>query len=461
MRIGALKIICASYLLLLVYASCMPFDLTAAPADAWRHFSDSLRCWPFVPHQHASKADILSNLLLYVPAGFLLAACWSAKCPRRLAVFLASTGLCIAVSASVESVQAFSQSRITSAQDLLMNSIGGAVGALAGCICGRACFIRCRRMIRLRSGQQAASLVGPLLLILLAGDAFYPFLPTLDVSQVWSNVKSSILSLDTALALHPWHYWLVKRVGVYAFLAAFLAMAYSAKPRYLCGALWAILFSAALELGKLLIESRSANLANVAMSACGALTGAGIAATIHRPSLRRINLALIVALLAAYVCYLELEPFQFAWDVSSMARKLPSGAGYLPLNDYAHSGGMNDVRLFARSILLLAGLVFAVMHATPFLQGRSLRWKIIIGLTGAGLLGLLLEMAQFLLPTRTPSVSDVFSFAVGGALGAYTSNLRPGRNDACGAGVRPADPDAMEARCGSRRKPPAFGRGLR
>ena len=437
MRTGALKILCASYLLLLVYASCMPFDLTASPADAWRHLSDSLQCWPFVPHQHVSKADILSNLLLYVPAGFLLTACKSARRRRlrsipdgrgaTLTAALASAGLCMAISATVESVQLFSQSRIASAQDLLMNSIGGAMGALAGCICGRACFIRFRRMIRLRSDHQPPSLVGPILLILLAADAFYPFLPTLDVSHVWSNVKNSVLSLDAGLALHPWHYWLVKRLGVYAFLATFLAMAYSSKPRWLRGALWAIFFSAALELGKLLIESRSANLANVAMSACGALAGAGIGAIIHRPSLHRANLALIVALLATYVCYLELEPFRFTWDVSSMVRKLPSGAGWLPLNDYAHSGGMNDVRLFARSILLLAGLVFAAIHAIPFLQGRSLRGKIVIGLAGAATLGLLLETAQFLLPTRTPSVSDVFSFAVGGALGAYATNLRPGR----------------------------------
>jgi len=39
----------------------------------------------------------------------------------------------------------------------------------------------------------------------------------------------------------------------------------------------------------------------------------------------------------------------------------------------------------------------------------------------AGVLGLALELGQFFLPARVPSATDVFCFALGGAIGAWVS----------------------------------------
>jgi len=51
-------------------------------------------------------------------------------------------------------------------------------------------------------------------------------------------------------------------------------------------------------------------------------------------------------------------------------------------------------------------------------RGRRGR-RILKAVTVAVAIGLILELAQFLLPPRVPSITDVACFALGGAIGAW------------------------------------------
>ncbi len=423
MRTRLLSILCVVYVLLVLYASVMPFDLHADLDMARDHFEQAWGYWPFGTTR-TSRIDLATNFMLYVPMGILVATRLSLRRrSRRSLALLAGVLVSAGTSLTAESAQLFSVSRLTGAHDVLMGVIGGAVGAAVGAALGRATWISLRRELRLRWAARPVSMAGMVLMMMLAADALFPFLPTLDVSTVAKSVKASHFSLTSGLALHTWHHWLLKRGFVYAVLAGLL-MRPAGRPgrfRRLRGFILVVGFAAIAECGKLFIISRNANIANVVISACGALAGVWLCAGLARRMSSRALVGWAIVLLAGYVTYIQIfsedVPFRFAWDPAAMRAKVPSGARWLPLYHYAVSGRANDVCLFVRTLVLLASLAYLgrVRYGSLDAGGawsRSLR----AALLGAGA-GLLLELGQFLLPGRVPSVTDVFCFALGAALG--------------------------------------------
>lgn len=76
------------YALLIVYSSLMPYDLTLSRREAYDKFSNGMQFWP-IGNRHASKTDLLSNILAYVPVGFLVVTAWSMGAGRKRAVGVA------------------------------------------------------------------------------------------------------------------------------------------------------------------------------------------------------------------------------------------------------------------------------------------------------------------------------------------------------------------------------------
>jgi VanZ family protein len=417
------------YVAFLLYGSLLPFDFSATAEIVSRHFHDAFGFWPFAHTQHTSKADVVTNLVLYIPAGFLIAL-WANVSGRKssVAAFAIGSFACMILSGMVETLQAFSITRVTSAQDWLMNAFGGAAGAATAVTRGRAWFVALARKMRLLWPQRPAAVFAAVLMVLLALDAFFPYRPTLDVSQVAHNFRASRFSFETGLAAHYWHHWLVQRVAAFGLLSCLLACG-ARRPGWrtaLAAVLWTMAFAAAIEAGKIFIESRSANIANVVMSAIGAACG-GLSAVKARRLDRRWALACGTAVLMGYLSYLELEPFNFAWDVPQMELKVPAGAQWLPLYDYVARGGIEDVSLFGTTLLLTATAVWLAGQACRQ-PARWGQWKrIAIGALSMAAMGLLLEGLQFLLPQRVPSISTVFGFLVGGAIGGYLVPLRIGQ----------------------------------
>lgn len=441
MKPRALTIVCATYIAFVLYGSLMPFDLAADWSEAQGHLDRAWEFWPFGDRLHTSRADLASNFALYVPLGLLVAARGPgapglARGGRRFAALLAAVLAAMGTSIIVEVVQLFSASRVSGAHDVLMNTAGGLAGAMLGVALGRPAWVRLRRWLRLRLARNPLSLVGLLLLLLLAGDALFPFRATLDVSEMLKSVRGSGIPLETGMtvrllfegvlrsapegmAAHPWHHWAVRRIGVYAVLAVLLGVwaGNHSRPRWLRGAAIAAGFSVAAELSKIFIVSRTPSVANVLMSACGAVVGGllGMALTGRLSARAKITLAFVI--LMGYVVYVAWEPFSFRWDPGAAAAKIPTGAAWLPLYHYAIRGRPDDVHLFVRTLVLLSALAYTVRLRGGWL-GRGGHWSR-AGKAAllAGAAGLMLELGQFLIPGRVPSVTDVFCFALGGVIG--------------------------------------------
>lgn len=413
-----LSVLCLVYALLLLYASLMPFDLTNDRASFDLQLHGAWRYWPFGT-LHTSRPDILSNLMIYVPLGLLFSTRVTlARRPSRWAAFLVGVVISGAISATVEYGQAFTPSRVTSATDFLMNLIGGSAGAAAGSLLGARAWLRLTTGIREAYVKRPLVLVTGLMLLMLAADAAFPFLPTLDVSTVKHNIRQSAFTLEDGFSRQEWHHWVVARAGVYAVLTILLGASgrRDSPGRWIRAALLALCFAAALESGKLFIESRSANVANVLSSASGVLAALVLAALFRSGISPRLKRLLPVVLLGAYVVYFEWTPFLFTWDLSRLAEKLPKGAQWLPLYHYAMGGTANEVRLFLRTILVVGALTcFAALHWRGVGRGSGFI-RIMRAAVLAGGLGFILEFGQFFLE-RVPSITDVFCFAVGGALG--------------------------------------------
>lgn len=111
------------YALLIAYGSLFPFSGWTRPPEPWAW----LRWPPDVAHW--SRADLLVNILAYVPLGFGLA---SGSSPRRsgMAAVLWAALAGFALSFSIESTQAYLPARVSSLGDLLTNTGGTLLGAM-------------------------------------------------------------------------------------------------------------------------------------------------------------------------------------------------------------------------------------------------------------------------------------------------------------------------------------------
>jgi len=414
-----LGILCLVYLALLFYASLMPFDFTADGAWVDVQLRRAWQFWPFGTAVHTSRADMLSNVMLYVPLGFFLATRLALNARRsRWVAFLEGMAVCGGSSLVIECGQLFTSSRIASATDVLMNFSGGTVGAAAGALFGAWGWLALTEAVRKRHAERRLALVAALLLVVLALDAVYPLLPTLDVGTIKHNLRESVVSLESGFSRHPWHHWVVRRMGVYGVLTLLLgaSMQRATRQRWIRAAVLVVCFATAAEVVKLFIVGRSANAANVVSSAGGALLGLLFGPVLVGRLSPRLKVLLPVTLLAGYLVYVEWTPFVFTWDLSRLAEKMPRGAQWLPLYHYAMGGTANDVRLFLRTLLLVGALTYAMALRWRWLGRGTRSLSIMKAAVLAGCFGLILEFGQFFLE-RVPSITDVFCFAVGGALG--------------------------------------------
>lgn len=112
-----------AYSLVIIYASLQPFTGWGAEPVPFGAFL--FAPWP----RWISLEDVGFNFAAYLPLGFLLALALCARLHPRMAVLLAAAVAAL-LSFLLESAQQYLPVRFASLVDLLVNSCGGAVGAL-------------------------------------------------------------------------------------------------------------------------------------------------------------------------------------------------------------------------------------------------------------------------------------------------------------------------------------------
>lgn len=190
-------------LALIAYASFFPFRFdTARFIAAWRSGPAELLPWGY-----SARADRAGNLLSYLPPGALLA--WLAP-PRwrRVAAWLAAVAIAAALSCTIEVLQHLTRTRVPNLVDVVMNTTGGATGALIGAALRHRPWPR--RTLAFRHARPE-----PIALVLLAlwfATHAVPFMPRLNQGHAWSGMRP-LRDLDH------------NGVAIFAFFAGYLIVA--------------------------------------------------------------------------------------------------------------------------------------------------------------------------------------------------------------------------------------------
>lgn len=411
------------YSAMLVYASLMPFRFTS-PINMTTLFSDGFWSqWPFNPSARVSGSDVVSNLILYTPLGFLLTTGMTLRFPRsKFAAIFFATLLCAALSLGIETCQSGVGFRTPSVSDWLLNTLSGLIGATIGTTVGSTYYYDVKRWAQKRWENSPIDLFTLLVLILVIAEALSPFLPTIKLSQVWKSIKSSHFNPIDGFSQHPWHWWLVLKILPYHLLGLLFAAwnhAALTRRRLINTAIYTMLLAVFLEILKLMLVSRHINIANPLTAGIGAFLILLSGRHISQPFNKRLLESLSLSFVLIYLLYLGWTPFDFNFNWHSAAEKLPTKfVEFLPFYHYAMGATLEHVRLFIQNIILVGMLIYLLR--LRFIRFDQSHFRLSIAIPICILLGVLQEGGQLFLPLRTPSLTDIYCFMIGGYLGCKT-----------------------------------------
>lgn len=351
---------------LISYGSLYPFNFTAN--GNWPREMTALVT---KPELGMGRGDLVGNLLLFAPYGFVAAVLSDARRPRHMALtLLLALGLWLAL--VLQLAQLWLPSRVAAMSDVLAN--------LGGMLLGVAAAVLMRKLLRTTAGNPILDAAGkdaprnhvPLVLMALwLGYQWFPLVPTLDLQNIINALKPLLRTpqLDFVRALHTalawfaffklWEFSALRRVSNLV-LAVVPLCAVGAKP---------------------LIAGASISLTN--------LTGLGLALAClpwrqHKASVPILTCAMFVSLLASGLApFAGLGPAQaFHW---------------IPFTGFLEgSMGMNVLNLLEKTYFY--GALVLLITAK---RGRPIAAAVMV----AACLGVI-EAAQVFIPSRTAESTD-------------------------------------------------------
>lgn len=352
---------------LIAYGSFYPFELVPIP-----NYSQFLS----IPPMPYGLGDIVLNIFLYLPVGFLACRSFDAGGRRRRVIAATLTGTLM--SAAIEGLQGFIMFRASTLSDIVSNGTGTLAGALL------AVALPVRPAKGHRHGLQTA-----LLVTVWGAFQVYPLLP--DVSR--QTMARSIAGF------RHWS-WLEALLFAADWLAALL-LAREALPR--ARQALAMLFVLLVPVKMILFQRRLTS-----FELAGALAALVIFAACGRSRLfaTRVLPVVLIALLVVR----ELAPFRFG--AAGSFNWLPFGASLTQQDSDA--------------LLVLVRKAFVYGSAIWFVQkaGMRIAWATL----WVSVLLLALEWIERWIPGRTPEITDAVLAALMGAvlaLSAARSDAQP------------------------------------
>lgn len=430
-----------------------PYDFLSSPVP------DASRVLFATAVNRVTRPDIATNLFLYVPLGAF--ACLAlASFGRRRANCVAISVACAAMlSLGVEWCQSYSPTRVSSLIDTVANVVGAAMGASLSFVIGP-CLARCVRAARTELVLRPDGVVLKAYTMLLCLVAAAPFDLSFDVGHLRRAWKSAVAGLSSIEApdvetvgdlggvdeasrdayrrwgvQKRWSRWAVEGVSFVVF--ARLAMMWLRREYGFGRAVSVVLcvwlgLSLSVGLGglQLLVWSRGLNIVDVAARTVGLLVGlaswwcwkGGVLGATPSTEGRGSGLTVAVrwwsALTGLYILYTGLIPIGFdarhASEVLSWSTLIPFATFPAGRFDLIACDALEKVGMFA----LLASLLWTADRARKIAGSRRALSRAVQRCVG---LAAVIEVAQIVIPPRTPSLTDVLLAAIGAVLGCAMS----------------------------------------
>ena len=349
--------------------------------------------------------DIVQNILLFIPFGFLGYYSLVNQRSRLKKTFVVLMGA--ALSGMVEFLQLFTTVRFTSLSDVVFNTLGTGLGVLAGMalkqsVMGFKSLPWARRFLDAESAWPALVFLG----LALAG-CWQPFDFALDVGNVWGKVKP--------LLEHPVDFsWPDDDLTNFIrFLLASLFACRLAKEAGLrrpaaTGVILMAWAGLGLEATQVIITSRTPQFQDALVAVLGAL-GGGVAFRFpgfrEHPGVWSATGALAVM---ASAVMRGLHPYRFSGHG-------PSGFNWIPFLPQFDQTSMNSLGNFLESGLAYFPLGFMLAYLYP--GSRHARWAALLLAAGTALA---VEIVQGWVAGRYSDVTDVVGALLGACLGILT-----------------------------------------
>ncbi len=431
-------------LLFILQSGLVPFDFDFAGSTV-HHFEVSTSPLTF--------PDVVANLFLYVPLGMFLH--WSVTRVIRSGAlsFALTVAICGLVSGSIEWVQAYSPSRVSSLIDLVTNSTGAALGA---CLSSAGRWLMPRligaALFEFKGRPAVATLKAYCGLLIVV--AAIPFSFSFDAARLGTAVKASVfipfglsmeqralkeqgelggdqgaLSLLRWERLRRWARWAAEAASFVVcawLLQVVLRDDYGFNPRASTALTWWLfgLFAVALSGLQLPIVSRGCDVTDILFRWLGIGIGLATRSLVFRDAPQRRTEGMIRAARIAvvgYIVYTGMLPFEFARPRDGVFAPM-SATAFLPFMAYFETRFdlmMTDVlEKFTAYGLLAASIAVYSQRLSPTpLGSRVLRGTV----TGVALSSII-EVVQMFLPIRVVSLTDPIVAAAGCIAGAVLAD---------------------------------------
>lgn len=352
-------LIAATAILVVIYGSLYPFHFRGNP-DSNGPLRALVNTWrgPF------GRGDFLANVLLYLPVGL-----FSIQALRRLPriariAFVIFSGL--ALSVGMELLQFYDEGRVSALADVYANTIGVAVGSVAG-------TILFHRSSPFRTGIVDRRPFVILLVSCWLGYRLFPYIPAIDLHKYWTAVKPLAFSPELPLLD------LYRHAVVWLVVALLMEVLFgTTRSRVVLPLLVLVVL-----FGRILIVDAVLSPAEV--------VGAAVAVPVWYALLSRSEMrAPVIATLFAGVVAIEaLQPFQFS--------AVPRPFGWLPFRGFLHGSMELNVRSFFEKMFTYGALTWLLARA-------GCRFMVAVCLS-CGLV-LCLRLSEVFLPGRSAEITD-------------------------------------------------------
>jgi VanZ family protein len=393
--------------LFVLYGTTIPFNFTTDHDIIALHLS-RISVNPLIDSEtggRISGSDSLQNIVLFLPFGVL--GVLAARSDRhRLRRVLAVTALGAALSVSVETLQLFTRDRITSTSDVMTNTLGALIGALAIStvrgVPARALGIAKRS--RLIDRRTFYPFMVAFIVVCLA--QWEPFDATFDLGSVFSKAK--------AFGADVWQYSGMNDEGVALLQFALFGAATVAWLEELAISSAASLAIAVgvplafgLEMSQIFIGSRMPGLEDAVVRGTGVVVGVLLCQAALRGTPRRGWIALVIIATAIGAAIQMLNPFELAPTRNAFQ--------WLPFLNYYEVTTSNTLSHALELMLIYFpfGFFFVTMVEMP----RRRAWAAVVLIVLA--IAVPIEYLQGFVVGRFPDVTDPSLSALGGWVGAW------------------------------------------
>lgn len=371
-----------------------------------------------------SRSDAIANVLLGVPLGFALLGAWCVDryYPRRgviaraLVVILAT----MVFAAGIEFVQLFAPSRTCCATDVLAQGLGAVAGAAIWLAAGP------WLAGEVRAAASGSGTAGRFLLAYIAFLGFVEALPldlTLSPYAAYHKYRSGEINLIPFAEFRAPNLKTRWAVAASLLKLAALAIPVGLLAGCLPGRFWmpenalqvalaAFTLTAGIELGQILVKSRTASSTDILVGGTSMILAWLLVRIRTGRALTSVEVLGLGAWWLILVAVISWQPFNFVEPVQPFDWVLG-----MPLQGPAPLIAL-DAMLAKIVIFGLCGVIVAC--SSP---GRTDRSRRLLAATFALIISAMLEIGQLWLSHHTPGITDVLLGGLGAFCGAWAASL--------------------------------------